>query len=354
MSERSDQWQPEFTRRLLLGVAGGALAAGFAVLLALPGTGLRMALSLGLGVLLLFGTFAASRAMGDAVTGTALGLLAVPFFGQAGWLVPTGPPGAELNGARLLAAATASAGGAVLALAAAAAAAALFSTVVLLCLTTAVAGALALAGGLSPAESAGAVAAFTALFGTFVPVLSFWLSGLRLPPLPTNAEQLQEGIDPLPARGILTRTAAADRYMTALYLGCGVVCAACLTALATGGGWAPFAVGGVLSVLLMLHSRGMASARQKLAIALPGCYGALLLPVAAIRHVGTPSRLAVLAVAAVACAVLVLAAWNVPGRRLIPYWGRAADLLHSLTAMALIPLVLIDLGVLPALREMWS
>jgi hypothetical protein len=142
--------------------------------------------------------------------------------------------------------------------------------------------------------------------------------------------------------------------MTALYLGCGVVCAACLTALATGGGWAPFAVGGVLSVLLMLHSRGMASARQKLAIALPGCYGALLLPVAAIRHVGTPSRLAVLAVAAVACAVLVLAAWNVPGRRLIPYWGRAADLLHSLTAMALIPLVLIDLGVLPALREMWS
>ncbi|MFD9287632.1 type VII secretion integral membrane protein EccD [Streptomyces sp. NPDC060030] len=354
MSERTDQWRPDFTRRLLLGVAAGALIAGLAVLVTLPGTGLRVGLSMGLGVALLLGSFAASRAMGDSVTGAALGLLAIPFFGHAGWLVPNGPPGTELTGARMLAAATASAGGAVLALSASAAAVALFSAAVLLCLVTAVTGVLALTAGLSPTQSAGSIAALTALFGTFIPVLSFRLSGLNLPPLPTNAEELQEGIDPLPARGVLARTAVADRYMTALYVASGLVCAASLTSLSRGSGWEPFAVGGVLSLMLILHSRGMASAWQRLAVALPGCYGALLLPVMASWHGSTLDRLAVLGLSAGLCAVMVLAAWHIPGRRLIPYWGRAADLLHSLTAIALIPLVLIDLGILPHLREMWS
>jgi len=354
MGERADQWRPEFTRRLLLGLAAAALAAGFAVLTGLHAPGVQSAVALGMGVLLLLGAFAASRAMGDAVTGTVLGLLTVPFLGLAGWLVPTGPEGPELLGARLLAATTAGAGGAVLAVAASAASAALFAAVVLVCLLGAAAGVIGLSAGLGPAESAGSIAALTALLGTFIPVISFRLSGLRLPPLPTNAVQLQEAIDPLPARAILTRTAVADRYMTALYAAVGLVCAACLTALSTGTGWQPYALGGVLSLLLVLHGRGMTSARQHLAVVLPGCYGALLLPVVGVWQDGAAARGIALAVAAVACAGLVIAAWHVPGRRFIPYWGRAADLLHSLAAIALLPLVLIDLGVLPALREMWS
>ncbi|UUU23659.1 type VII secretion integral membrane protein EccD [Streptomyces sp. DSM 40750] len=354
MGERSDQWRPEFTRRLLLGLAVAALAAGFVVLAGMDVAGVRSGVAMGLGVLLLLGAFAASRAMGDAVVGTVLGVLAVPFFGLAGWLVPSGPEGPELLGARLLAGATAAAGGAVLAVSAAAATAALFAAVVLVCLLGAAAGIIGLSAGLGPSETAGSIAALTALLGTFVPVISFRLSGLALPPLPTNAAQLQEGIDPLPARAILTRTAVADRYMTALYGAAGLVCVACLTALSAGSGWEPYALGGVLSLLLVLHGRGMTSARQHLAVVLPGCYGALLLPVVGVWADGAAARGIALAVAAAACAGLVVAAWHVPGRRFIPYWGRAADLLHSLAAVALLPLVLIDLGVLPALREMWS
>ncbi|MFF3497938.1 type VII secretion integral membrane protein EccD [Streptomyces sp. NPDC003247] len=354
MGDRADQWRPEFTRRLLLGLAAAALAAAFTVLAGLHAPGLQSAVAMGLGVLLLLGAFAASRAMGDAVVGTVLGALAVPFFGLAGWLVPQGPQGPALLGARLLAAATAAAGGAVLAVSAAAAAAALFAAVVLVCLLVAAAGVIGLSADLGPSQSAGTIAALTALLGTFIPVISFRLSGLRLPPLPTNAAQLQEGIDPLPARAVLTRAAVADRYMTALYVAAGVVCAACLTALSTGTGWEAYTLGGVLSLLLVLHGRGMTSARQHLAVVLPGCYGALLLPVAGVWHDGAAARGVALAVATVACAALVVAAWHVPGRRFIPYWGRAADLLHSLAAVALLPAVLIDLGVLPALREMWS
>ncbi|MFC4508187.1 MULTISPECIES: type VII secretion integral membrane protein EccD [Streptomyces] len=359
MGERADRWRPEYTRRLLLGLAAATLAAAFTVLAGLDSAALESVLALGLGVLLLLGAFAGSRAMGDAVVGTVLGVLAVPFFALAGWQVPAGPEGPELLGARLLAGATAAAGGAVLAVAASAASAALFCAVVLVCLLGAAAGVIGLTSGLGPAEIAGPVAALTALLGTFVPVLSFRLAGLGLPPLPTNAAQLQEGIDPLPARAVLTRTAVADRYMTALYAAAGLVCALCLTALgltalSTGAGWTTYALGGTLSLLLVLHGRGMTSARQHLAVALPGWYGALLLPVVGVWHAGTAARGAALAAGAMACAALVVAAWHVPGRRFIPYWGRAADLLHSLAAVALLPLVLIDLGVLNALRETGS
>ncbi|BFO15469.1 hypothetical protein SHKM778_18570 [Streptomyces sp. KM77-8] len=39
-----------------------------------------------------------------------------------------------------------------------------------------------------------------------------------------------------------------------------------------------------------------------------------------------------------------------PGRRLVPYWGRAAELLHSLAALAILPLTLWSMGVYGRLR----
>ncbi|MFJ2008491.1 type VII secretion integral membrane protein EccD [Streptomyces chartreusis] len=354
MGERADRWRPEFTHRLMLGLAVATLAAGFAALITMHATALQTGVAAGVGTLLLLGALAASRAMGDAVGGTVLGLLAVPFLGFAGWLVPTGPDSPELLGARLLAGMAGSAGGTVLAVAAVAASAALFSGVLLACLLGTAAGVIGLTAGLGLSETAGSVAALAALIGIFIPIISFRLSGLRLPPLPTNAAQLQEGIDPLPARSILTRTAIADRYMTALYMAAGAVCAGCLTALSAGTGWQPYTLGAVLSFLLILHGRGMTSARQRLAVVLPGCYGGLLLMVAGIWQDGVAARSIVFVISAVVCAALIVAAWLVPGRRFVPYWGRAVDLLHSLTAIALLPLVLIDLGVLSVLSEMGS
>ena len=49
-------------------------------------------------------------------------------------------------------------------------------------------------------------------------------------------------------------------------------------------------------------------------------------------------------------AVLAIASWTVPGRRMLPYWGRAAELLHSGLAVAVLPLTLWTLGVFGALR----
>ncbi|WP_411142072.1 type VII secretion integral membrane protein EccD [Streptomyces sp. x-80] len=354
MRERADLWRPELTRRLLLGVAGAVLAAGFAALASAHAPLLQTAAAAGTAVLLLLGAAAASRAVGDSAAGTVLGVAVIPYLALAGWLLPTGPEGPELIGARLLAASAAAAGGAVLAVATVAAAAPLFCALLLVSLLGALTGVLGLTAGLTLAAAAGPVAVLAVLLGAFVPMLSFRLAGLRLPPLPTNAEQLQEGIEPLSSRDVLDRTAIADRYMTGLYAGTGAVCAASLTALSTGSGWPPFTLGGVLSLLLVLHGRAMNGAWQRLSAVLPGVYGGVLLMLAGIWEGGTAARCTVLAVSLVAGAALVGAAWSIPGRRLIPYWGRAADLLHSLAAAALLPLVLVDLGVLSALRGLWS
>lgn len=41
-----------------------------------------------------------------------------------------------------------------------------------------------------------------------------------------------------------------------------------------------------------------------------------------------------------------------PGRRLVPYWGRAGELLHSAAAVSLLPLALWVLGVYGMLRSL--
>jgi hypothetical protein len=61
-------------------------------------------------------------------------------------------------------------------------------------------------------------------------------------------------------------------------------------------------------------------------------------------------RLALAGALPAAGAVLLVVGWTVPGRRLLPYWGRAADILHTLCALALLPLALQACGVYRTLR----
>ncbi|MDH6108939.1 type VII secretion integral membrane protein EccD [Kitasatospora sp. MAP12-15] len=351
MQERGDSWRPLLTHHLAVGLGLVALLGGV-LLLALPGSQqLREAAAAVTGLLLLLGAASASRAMADAGVGTALAAAAVPYLALAGVLLPSGPAGDELTGARLLAGSSAAAGAAVLGLAAVACSAPLFLALVLLALLGVLAGVLALTGQ-SPEQAAALVAVVVVLFGAFVPSLAFRLSGLRLPALPRNADELQEGIEPFEATGVLERSRLADDYLTAFYLTVGAACAGCLTLLAFGPGWAPGALSAALGVLLLLHSRAIGSITQRLAVLLPGAYGLALLTARLTLGASTGGRLLVLAgLLAVATALLVVA-WTVPGRRLLPYWGRAADLLHTLTAVTLLPLSLLVLGVYHMLRAM--
>ncbi|MFE2413411.1 type VII secretion integral membrane protein EccD [Kitasatospora sp. NPDC059408] len=351
MHERGDTWRPALTRRLALALALAALAAGW-IVLALPGPAApREAAAAGVAVLLLLGAASASRAMADAGAGTALGAAAVPYLGLAALLLPAGPGGDDLLGARVLAASSAAAGAAVLSLAAVGAAAPLFIGLVLVAALGVLAGALLLIG-LAADQLVALVSVFAVLVGSFVPSVAFRLSGLRLPMLPRNAEELQENIDPVPATAVLPRALVADDYLMALYTAIGTVCAVCLTVLPFTGGWAGPAEAGALALLLVLHARAIGSIRQRLVLLLPGVYGGAVLLTRFTTGASPSERLALLGALVALTAALLVAAWTVPGRRLLPYWGRVADLLHTLTALALLPLALQACGLYHSLRAL--
>jgi type VII secretion integral membrane protein EccD len=351
LRERSDSWRPAVTHHLALAL-GLVAVAGAGVLLLLPGPVRLRDLTAGIsGLFLLAGAGATARAVGDRAAGLALAAAAVPFLALAGVLAPTGPAGAGLDGARTLAGASAAAGAAVLALAVVACAAPLFLGLLVAALLAAVAGGLALAG-LSMLQCAAVLAVLAVVFSALIPSAAFRLSGLRLPALPRNAEELQHHLEPFPAAEVLDRGQVADGFLTSFHLLFAVVTAGSLTVLARGHGWAPVCLAGALCLLLLLHARSLVGIAQRLPLLLVGSYGVALLVARGALAQGSGARLGVLAGLLLAAMALMIAAWTLPGRRMLPYWARAAEILHTLTAISLLPLAFFAVGAFGALRGM--
>ncbi|MBU6534594.1 type VII secretion integral membrane protein EccD [Streptomyces sp. NPDC057245] len=355
MNDRPYGWTPEASRRLLRGVALAALAGGLLVL-SLPGGSawLRVVCAAVVGLLLVAGAASASRAVGDAGAGAVLGAMVAPYFAYAGWLLPggelTGEHAHEVIGARLLAACAAGAGGAVLVIAVASAYAALFLGTAVVAAFGVLAAVLMLTVDLAPHHVAGVVALAAVILGAFVPSLSFRMSGLRMPPLPTNAQQLQEGIEPHSPSAVAARTAIGDGWMSALYGAVGTVCGACLLVLTRSPNLSGTILALTLSLLLVLHARGLGNAWQRLFLIVPGTLGPFLLLLGAADSYEPDRRPLILVALLAVTAAAAIASWTVPGRRLVPYWGRAAEILHTLSAVALLPLALWLVGVYGTLR----
>ncbi len=348
-------WTPKVSRWVLLGIVVAVLAGGVLVIAWPGGSSLsRSVFATAAGLLLLAGAGAASRAVGDAGAGAALGFMVGPYLALAGWLLPGGelggPHAYETLGARLLAASAAMAGGAVLALAVVAAFAALFLSVAVVSLFAAIAAVLLLTTDLAPVHAAGILAVLAVILGAFVPSLAFRMSGMRMPPLPTNAQQLQEGIEPHAASAVSARAILADGWMTSLYGAVGLVGAACVAILARERELAEIIMTVALCLLLVLHARGLGNIWQRMSLVVPGVFGLLLLVLVAAPAASPGNRLVTAAGLLAAAAAVAIAAWTVPGRRLVPYWGRAGEVLHSALAIAVLPLALWVLGVYGALR----
>ncbi|MEV0938544.1 type VII secretion integral membrane protein EccD [Streptomyces phaeochromogenes] len=358
---RLKTWRPEAARGLLVGSAVATVMAALALVLwpGADGTGFSpVAFAAVTGLLLLAGAGSASRAVGDRLSATALGLLVAPCLALAGWLLPggdlTGPDAAQVVGARLLAAGAAGAGGAVLALAATAVGApALFATA-LVSVATAVAGGLMGYSGLSVPASVALVATVVALAAGAVAPFAFKLAGMRLPSLPSSAAQLQEGIEPYAGDEVAERTLLAGRWVTALFAATGVIATAALVVLTEGPNLPEVLTSVALTLLLLLHCRGLVHISQRLTLAVPGVLGLLLLARAWAVADDSDARVIVFAVLLAAAAALVIAAWTVPGRRVLPYWGRAAELAHTGFAVALLPFALWAAGLFGWLRGLFG
>lgn len=346
ISGRPDRWRPEMTRRLLTGLLAAPLLAGLGVLAGHVGS-LSALLAAALAIVMLGATAAAARAFDDLPVTTVVGVAAICYAGLAAGQIPLlhrpGDAAAVTPVAlrpALLAASVAIAGTTVGVSILRGGRHPVGAAAVMAALLAAIGGAVATVGGLAAAQAAGVVVALVLPIGSWVPVISFRLTRMRLDPPPSSPEELQADLDPVPGEHVLDRTRWADRYMTALYGGLGVVIMACLAVLCLSTGWPALLVAVDVIVLLLLHSRLLVAARQKLAAIIPAVAGAVVLAIGAGLRAGPHSWPALVASLATIAGLLLTFERTVPGHKFLPHWGRAADLLHTLTAAALIPAVL--------------
>jgi type VII secretion integral membrane protein EccD len=351
---RADGWRPELTRRALLGLLGVLLAYGLALV---PGTGsgTRAAvLAGGAALVLVLAAGAASRAVGDAAAARILAAGGIGYAALAGLTTPAGadpaPAGPHLlTAGGLVGAGVAAAVAGLLAYALTGTDGPLWTALGLAGGIAATSAALVPVAGVSAAGAAAVGLILALVAGVAVPMFAARVAGLRIASLPTSAAEFQTDIDPVPSREVLDRTAAADRYVGALYLGLGAATAGFLLVLAHAAGWAPPALAGAAAGLLLLHARELRTARQRLSALVPGLLGALA--VVWSQATGPDRRLAAVLALAAAVAVVALLARTLPGARLLPHWGRVADIGHLAAAVALVPLALAVLDLFARARN---
>ena len=227
----------------------------------------------------------------------------------------------------------------------------MFTGAIMFVAVLAVTGLIASVTPVTVQEAVGIGLVFCLIVGVFVPATAFRLSGLTLPMLPTDAPELNEDIDPVPAKMVVERGTATVGYSMALHAGLGAAVAILLPMLiSAGSGWA-MVLSLVIAFLLFLRSRHPDGVVQRWSIIVP----ASVCVVANLWHIaGERTELGRLLAYCLplfaAGVVMLLFSRLLPGKRQRPYWGRAVEILESLTAVAVVPILLQVMGVYAWMR----
>ena len=355
VNEQPDRWGPKAARGVALaGGAGAVLGAAAALLLSGPPWALPSIAAAAVAVLLLVAAVAVSRAGGDPGAGAVIGYLALPYGFLAGLLgTARSAQLTHLGSQQLLA------GFAALVLVAAIAGAA-------------IAGGLPVFFGVGGAALLGAIGAGVSVsFGAhhgaagpaavtvavalaltpLIPAVTFRMARVTLPPVPRNADDLRRDSLMVDGKKVLGRTAVADRFVTGIVSGIGLVAIGAEIALAVGTGLLTHLTCAVVACVLLLRARVFRGRAQRLWLMVPGFGGLVLLPLVASVHVNQPQMLAFALVPLLAGAAIVVGVglW-LPGHQPSPFWGRAADIIDMLLIVSLIPLAIAVAGVFGYVR----
>ncbi|MER7752803.1 type VII secretion integral membrane protein EccD [Kitasatospora sp. NPDC097643] len=347
------RWRPGHTRALALVHAGGALAALTAALLG-AGAGPAIAARCAAAAAVLTTACAVTARM-RADRGSVLltGVGALWFVALAG-LTLRAPADGHLPGATAVLAA---AGGVVALAALLLGIGALPLAVPGTALVTGVAaacGAIAVRAGWADAVQAAAVLA-VALFvlGHLAPRLALRAARLRVPHLPRDADELQRDIEPEPGERLGHRVTLATACLDTIAAASALVQAAAVTLLAVlDPSWTGWLLPLTLGAAQLLRARGTEGTLQRVPALLCGAYAAALVLVLRAAPAGPAGQAAAITVLLAAAALLPAAAWRLPQARLLPIWGHLGDLAETVTAIALLPLVLQVIGVYARLRAL--
>ncbi|ALV31366.1 type VII secretion integral membrane protein EccD [Streptomyces sp. CdTB01] len=336
------RWRPELTRGLSLTLACLALAALAAALLG-AGPGPRTAaVAAALALVLAAGCAAGARMRADRGSVLVAGAGSFGFAALAGTTLPQGPSGGFAPGL------TGVLGGAVFVLALAGVLLALDAlplvvpgTVLLTAVAAAAGAGLAEGAGLHGVQAASTVAVALFVLGHLAPRLALRTARLRVPQLPHDAEELQQDIEPEAGTAVTRRVTVATACLDIIGVSSALVWAVALWLLVDREkGWPGWALPLALSLAVLLRARAGNGTLQRVPAVLTGAYGLGLVLVVRVAPHGLLGRAAVLAVLLTAALALLAGAWRLPRARLLPVWGHAGDLLETVTAITLLPLLL--------------
>ncbi|MCX4405999.1 MULTISPECIES: type VII secretion integral membrane protein EccD [unclassified Streptomyces] len=339
-----DRWRPELTRIMLLVLACVSLCT-LAVLLVTQGTG-RTPTAAATALALVLGTVCVLNihTPADPTARLVAGLGACGFGTLAGLTLGytprglTAPPAQNVMYAAVYALIVASA-----LLATARLPVAVPGSVAVTALLAGTAAALEHLAGLSAADSVATVAVTALLLGHWAPRFSLRAALLRVPLLPHNTDELQEDIDPEPEERIARRVAIAEALLDITAVSTGVLCTAAAVLLVVVPGWSGPVLALLTGAVLLLRAWPQTGVWQRVPTLLAGALTGLV--VLSAGWFGVLGPFAVMALLLVAACLLLAATRRLPGARLLPVWGRLAELLEPLTTLALVPLLLQVLGV---------
>jgi type VII secretion integral membrane protein EccD len=345
--DRSNRWQDTTTRRV------GLTLAVLAVLLAALVTALSgppwLAPSLLSGAVtigLVVAGAVLSRAFGDSGAGVVLGYTALPFAFLCG--------AAALGGSRTvlqLGAVSLLVGSAAVMVVAVLAAFAVADSVpglvgaALAALVATVAGVLDQITGLTGPGTAALTVSFVLAVTPMIPMLAFRMADLPLPFIPLSAEDLRKDTAAVPGPAVLHKTLVADRFVTGMAGGTGVLVMGCELVLAREPtGSAPWLLG-LVAAAVALRARLFFGRVQRTWLLSAAAFGWALLALTVAGQHSQPVRLvAVVVPLLIAAGGLVAAALQLPGRRVSPFWGRTADVVEALLVVSVLPVALAVLG----------
>lgn len=348
LAGRPGRWRPDMARWSALAAAGALLGIGL-IGLSLPGRAdLRAGAALLLCMAALLATAMLARAFGDRPGALLVSCGTILHAALAGLLAPEldGSVGLPLGAANVFTAAGFGLSATLLSALVVGGAGPVFAGVATAGALVTATGAGVTFAGLTVAAALGAVAVALSLLAPLVPTVAFRMAGMRLPPLPTLPEHLQEDIDPEPSAEVLARTRAADSYMTGLYFGIGIPALLAVVSLSRVDGWAGPTLTLLVGIVGLLGGRPMTSAWHRAALWTPGLVALVAAATAGLAHLPGTQRTVLITLAVPLLVSGALAAGRtLPLRRPSPYWGRAADMVQMLSTVAQIPVFLAVAGV---------
>lgn len=358
VNDRPDRWRREYARRFALGVAAAASLTAAVIVAGAGPPWLPLAGATALVcVLLLVAGIVTSRAHGDSAAGAVLGHIALPHAFLTGVLVPAGLAGtgtasiADLRAPHLLA------GFAAMVLVAVIAAVGVADGVPAFAGIVAAAGIGTIGSGVAYATQTVTAAGVAAVSVTvtlaltpLIPAVAFRIARVNLPPVPTSADDLRRDTLTVDGQQVLTRTLAADRYVTGMAMAISLVGLVAQVPLALSGGTGQ-AMCAAVALALLLRSRIFSGRAQRLGLMIAGVAGFLLLAAGAATGAEQAVVLAaVLAPLVAGAAIVVTVGLWLPDHRPSPFWARATDILDMLVVIGLVPLALGVLGVFSTIR----